>query len=182
MVLPKPRRPSKDQRRHSGGLRSTQCVTAERRSKKFSQMKRQKVLWIPRAVSIVLALSAAASAQFTPAPGISMRAEDRISLAVDDSRRASLLGNVSPRINSGTDLGPVAPSFELPYVTLVLTPSAGQQADLDRLLTQQQDSSSPDYHRWLTPEQYAERFGVSQSDIDKVVSWLEANMVLPSSP
>jgi uncharacterized protein (TIGR03437 family) len=39
-------------------------------------------------------------------------------------------------------------------------------------LAQQQDPSSPNYHRWLTPEQYAERFGVSQSDIDKMVAWL----------
>ena len=84
-------------------------------------------------------------------------AEDRITLAVDDSRRAVLPGNVSPRIQSGTDLGPVDPSLDLPYVTLVLKPSSGQQADLDQLLAQQQDPSSPNYHRWLTPEQYAER-------------------------
>ncbi|MGA3075554.1 MAG: protease pro-enzyme activation domain-containing protein, partial [Bryobacteraceae bacterium] len=75
-----------------------------------------------------------------------------------------------PRIQSGTDLGPVDPSLDLPYVTLVLKPSSSQQADLDQLLAQQQDPSSPNYHRWLTPEQYAERFGVSQSDIDKIVS------------
>src|SRR6267143_1599662 len=28
------------------------------------------------------------------------------------------------------------------------------------------------YHRWLTPEEFADRFGVSQDDIDKIVSWL----------
>jgi subtilase family serine protease len=56
--------------------------------------------------------------------------------------------------------------------TLVLKPSTSQQADLDRLLAQQQNPSSPDYHGWLTPEQYADRFGVSQPDIDKIVAWL----------
>jgi uncharacterized protein (TIGR03437 family) len=61
--------------------------------------------------------------------------------------------------------------MELPYVTLALKPSASQQADLDRLLAQQQDPSSPNYHRWLTPEQYADRFGLSQADIDKIVAW-----------
>ena len=101
-----------------------------------------------------------------------LRAEDRIILAVDDSRRATLPGSVTPRIQSGTDLGPADPSLDLPYVTLVLKPSSSQQADLDQLLAQQQDPSSPNYHRWLTPEQYADRFGVSQSDIDKIVSWL----------
>ena len=101
-----------------------------------------------------------------------LRAEDRISLAVDDSRRTALAGNVSPRIKSGTDLGPVDSSMALPYVTLVLKPSASQQADLDQLLAQQQDPASPNYHGWLTPEQYADRFGVSRADIDKIVGWL----------
>ena len=99
-------------------------------------------------------------------------AEDRITVAIDNSRRVTLPGHVSPRTKSGVDQGPVDPSMELPYVTLVLKPSAGQQADLDRLLAQQQDPSSPDYHRWLTPEQYADRFGVSRADIDKMVAWL----------
>jgi uncharacterized protein (TIGR03437 family) len=54
----------------------------------------------------------------------------------------------------------------------VLKPSARQQADLEQLLQQQQDFSSANYHHWLTPEQYADRFGVSQSDIDKIVAWL----------
>ena len=101
-----------------------------------------------------------------------LRAEDRITLAIDDSRRAALPGHVSPRTKSGVDQGPVDPSMDLPYVTLVLKPSASQQADLDRLLAQQQDPSSPNFHRWLTPEQYADRFGVSQADIDKMVAWL----------
>ncbi len=99
-------------------------------------------------------------------------AEDRITLAVDDTRRAVLPNNVTPRIQSGTDLGPVDPSLDLPYVTLVLKPSSSQQADLDQLLAQQQDPSSPNYHRWLTSEQYADRFGLSQPDIDKIVTWL----------
>ena len=101
-----------------------------------------------------------------------LAAADRISLAVDDTRRATLSGNVSPRIKSGTDLGTVDPSTVLPYITLVLKPSASQQADLNQLLAEQQDPSSPNYHRWLTPEQYADRFGVSQSDINKVSAWL----------
>ena len=93
-------------------------------------------------------------------------------MAVDDSQRAALAGNVSPRIKSGIDLGPAAPSLQLPYVTLALKPSASQQADLDQLLAQQQDPTSANYHVWLTPEQYADRFGVSQADIDKIAAWL----------
>jgi uncharacterized protein (TIGR03437 family) len=99
-------------------------------------------------------------------------AQDRITLAVDDSQRVTLPGHVSPRIASAVDRGPVDPSLQIPYVTLALKPSASQQRDLDRLLAQQQDPSSPGYHGWLTPEQYAQRFGVSRGDIDKIVGWL----------
>jgi uncharacterized protein (TIGR03437 family) len=66
----------------------------------------------------------------------------------------------------------VDPSLSLPYVSLLLKPSAAQKADLDQLLAQQQDPSSPNYHGWLTPEQYADRFGVTQADMDKMVAWL----------
>jgi hypothetical protein len=42
------------------------------------------------------------------------------------------------------------------------------------LLEEQQDPSSPNYHHWLTPEQYADRFGLSQNDINQVEAWLKA--------
>jgi uncharacterized protein (TIGR03437 family) len=101
-----------------------------------------------------------------------LRAADRITMAINNSQRVALPGHVSPRTKSGVDQGPVDASMELPYVIMVLKPSASQQADLIQLLAQQQDASSPNYHAWLTPEQYADRFGVSQGDIDKMVAWL----------
>ena len=48
------------------------------------------------------------------------------------------------------------------------------QAALDQLLREQQTLSSPNYHKWLTPEQYADRFGASTSDITKISSWLQS--------
>jgi subtilase family serine protease len=59
-------------------------------------------------------------------------------------------------------------------VTLVFKISAALQADLDALLASQQDRGSPDYQRWLTPEQYGGRFGLGQGDINKVTGWLES--------
>src|ERR1035437_10111279 len=35
------------------------------------------------------------------------------------------------------------------------------------------DLGPPDYHRWLSPEQYADRFGASLDDIAKITAWLE---------
>jgi uncharacterized protein (TIGR03437 family) len=110
-----------------------------------------------------------------------VRAEDRITGTIDNSQRVTLSGNVSTRIRSAVDQGPVDSSMQLPHVVLALKPSAGQQAALDQLLTQQQDPSSPNYHRWLTPDQYASRFGVSQNDLDKIVVWLgQSGLVVTS--
>ena len=41
------------------------------------------------------------------------------------------------------------------------------------MLNELQDPRSPRYHRWLTPEQFAERFGVSQNDSQAIKTWLE---------
>jgi uncharacterized protein (TIGR03437 family) len=52
--------------------------------------------------------------------------------------------------------------------------SPSQQAELDRLLADQQNPSSASYHKWLTPEEYGARFGLSASDHSKVMAWLTA--------
>jgi MYXO-CTERM domain-containing protein len=49
------------------------------------------------------------------------------------------------------------------------------QTQLDRLLADQQDPSSPSFRQWLTPEQFGERFGVPLERYEKFVSWLETH-------
>ena len=36
------------------------------------------------------------------------------------------------------------------------------------------ESTSPSFHQWLTPEQYGDRFGITQNDLDKVTAWLQS--------
>jgi subtilase family serine protease len=71
------------------------------------------------------------------------------------------------------DRGPVDPAMPMGTITLLTPPSATQQQALKLLLAQQQDRKSASYHQWLTPEQYADRFGLSQADIAQIVAWLE---------
>ena len=84
-----------------------------------------------------------------------------------------MTGHVHPLAKAENDVGAVDASDTLPAITLVLRQTPEQQADLDRLLAAQQDPTSPDYHRWLSPEQYADRFGASSDDIAKITAWLE---------
>jgi uncharacterized protein (TIGR03437 family) len=99
---------------------------------------------------------------------------DRIAGRVDNSQSVVLSGRVPRSTLAATDAGPVDPSFVLPAITLLLKPSAAQQADLNQLLEAQRNPASPSYRRWLTPEQYADRFGASASDLAKIAAWLEA--------
>jgi len=100
--------------------------------------------------------------------------EDRVHEPVDSSRVVTLSGNVPRLAQPQFDQGRIAQEASVGLVTLSLTRTAAQQAELDKLLQDQQDRSSPNYHHWLTQEQYAERFGASANDCDKVASWLRS--------
>jgi hypothetical protein len=65
-------------------------------------------------------------------------------------------------------------SSTLLRVTALFSPTAAQHVALEQLLAEQQDTKSANFHKWLTPGQYADRFGLSQNDIDKITAWLQA--------
>jgi len=99
---------------------------------------------------------------------------DRVTGAIDNSQTVVLKGSVHPLAQPGRDQGPLDPSTELPYVSLLIQPSADQQAALKQLLAEQQDPSSPNYQKWLTPEQFGERFGLSHGDLTAITGWLRS--------
>jgi pro-kumamolisin-like protein/subtilase family protein len=101
-------------------------------------------------------------------------AQPRIAAQVEDGRLAVVRGNVHPLARPQYDQGKADPSFKLERITMMFRPTAAQQADLDALLAAQQNPPSPNFHQWLTPEQYADRFGIAQSDLNKITAWLQA--------
>ena len=110
-------------------------------------------------------LAAAASLAAGPPP--------RIRAEIQNRQTFRLAGNVHPQIASAQDQGEVADSLALPRIAIHFQMTAAQQADLDHLLQAQQDPSSPQFHQWLTPEEYGDRFGLSTADLSRVTAWLE---------
>lgn len=53
-----------------------------------------------------------------------------------------------------------------------LTMALRNRAELAQLLADQQDPASPDYHRWLTPDEFTSRFGPTDADLARVKDWL----------
>jgi hypothetical protein len=58
---------------------------------------------------------------------------------------------------------------------LVLKRSPDQETALRKLLDDQQDKNSPNYHKWLTPEQFGTHFGPSDADLQTITSWLQSH-------
>jgi len=100
--------------------------------------------------------------------------ETRIIGDVNASRLVALRGNIHPKARTEYDQGPVDPSLRL-RITLALKKSPAQQSALDQLLRAQQDPSSPLFRKWLSPEVYANAFGLNQGDIGKIVEWLQSS-------
>ena len=92
------------------------------------------------------------------------------------SGKASIrIGSVAvARAHASYDRGPVAPSMALRNMSVILQPGEARRADLEQFVASQQDPASQNYHRWLTPEQYAERFGVPSATVARVAEWLRS--------
>jgi subtilase family serine protease len=97
---------------------------------------------------------------------------NRIAGPIDSSRVKAVTGNLHRLAQAKYDQGPVDPAMRMEYMQVIFQPSAAQQADLDQLLIDQQNPSAAAYRRWLTPEQFGDRFGLSASDQSKIVAWL----------
>jgi subtilase family serine protease len=95
--------------------------------------------------------------------------------AIDEGRRTTLVGSRPPQARADHDLGRMPDDAVVHGASLLFARTDRQRADLAQLIEAQHDPASPLYHRWLTPEQFADRFGPAASDIAAATSWLEAH-------
>jgi hypothetical protein len=96
----------------------------------------------------------------------------RITQAVNEANLVMLGGSVHPMARAGFDQGLVADSRPISHILLVLQRSPEQETALRTLMDEQQTKNSPNYHAWLTPQQFGQQFGVADADIQKVAAWL----------
>lgn len=99
----------------------------------------------------------------------------RITESVDETRMTELRGNTHPLARPEFDLGQAHANLPMDRMLLVLKRGPEREAALRQLLEQQQDKSSPNFHKWLTPEQFGQQFGPSDHDVRAVTDWLESH-------
>ena len=132
--------------------------------KTIAATSRQKFLW-------ACGLFAACS-MIVPTAGAQSVAP-RISSQINNAEPSVVRNSLHPLAQAQYDAGRMPSATRLNGISIVFNRSAAQEADLQGLIAAQQNSSSPLFHQWLTPEQFAARFGMADADLNKVQSWLE---------
>ena len=102
-------------------------------------------------------------------------AQPRITGSVDDSSRVTLQGNTQPFARAQYDLGPAPVSMAANRLLLVLKRSKQQEADLQTYLQSVEDAHSPNYRKFLAPEEFGKRFGVGDSDLQTIQTWVSGH-------
>lgn len=98
-----------------------------------------------------------------------------ITQSIDESKLMVQHGSVYPLARAEFDRGPVPASLPMERMLMVMKRSPAQESAVESFLAQQLDKTSPNYHQWLSPIQFGERFGASEEDIATVSGWLQSH-------
>src|SRR5260370_18332769 len=114
-----------------------------------------------------------------------LHARPRITQSINEMDRVALGGNTHPDARLANDRGAVANDFSLGHMLLQLKRSPEQEKALHQFIADLHTKGSPDFHQWLTAQEFGERFGLAKPDLDAITAWLEShgfrvNVVYPS--
>ena len=103
------------------------------------------------------------------------QAVPQITEPIDSRSFSPLKGSVHALVHLGAkDLGAVPDETPTGALTLLLQRPAEQERQLEKFLRAVNVQGSPNYHKWLTPEQFGKIYGVADSDLSAVRSWLQS--------
>lgn len=134
-------------------------------SKSF--MRNRVLFSVLCAVFVWIACAFAGAQTAAPQPMITQK--------IDSSQLVVLKGNTHPLVQTLSDLGPASPDMQLHRMLLLLNRSSAQEASLEQLMDEQQEKDSPNFHHWLTPDEFGQQFGASTQDLQTIESWLQSN-------
>ena len=108
-----------------------------------------------------------------------------INQRIDEGNLVRLKGNTRTEANASYDRGPVSDDHPMEHMLLQLQPAPEQEKALAEFLAQLHTPGSPNFHHWLTAQEFGARFGLAQQDLDTITGWLSShgftvNVVYPS--
>ena len=98
----------------------------------------------------------------------------RITSAIQNNQRVTVAGSIPSVVAKSVDTGRVSGSQNLGRMLLMLTPTSDQELAAKNLVSALHDASSPSFHKWLTPAQFGQQFGVADADAAQVQQWLQS--------
>jgi hypothetical protein len=113
------------------------------------------------------------------------RARARVTQNIDEADRVALRGNTHPEAKAENDRGAAREDLPMEHMLLQLKRSPEEEQALQRFLDELHTKGSPNFHRWITAQEFGERFGLAKQDLDTITGWLEShgfkvNVVYPS--
>ena len=145
-----------------------------------------KRIWVVAIVLALCGLTVCIPPILARAPSSAASATPQITDPINDNDVVAVPGNIRPEATAANDRGQVPDGFPLNHLLLLLRRSPQRERKLEQLIDQLEDPNSPNYHHWLTAQQFGQRFGASPQDIDTIATWLRAhgfrvNYIYPSA-
>ena len=108
-----------------------------------------------------------------------------ITKQIADDATFTLRGNTRAEANAANDRGLAPESLAMEHMLLQLQRTPEQSQAAEQYLRALHDPRSPYFHRWLTANEFGQRYGAAGSDIATITGWLAAqgfvvNTVYPS--
>jgi len=128
-------------------------------------------LWVIFLLTTLLLMTAASQ----PALSQSLPKRALLTQAVDERALVTLKGNTHPEANAKNDRGPVSGDFPLEHMMLQLRRPPELQKALEKFIDQLHDRRSPNFHRWINAEEFGEKYGLAQADLDTITRWLKSH-------
>jgi len=97
----------------------------------------------------------------------------RITGQIKNEERVTLPNTAPALVKRSVDTGRMNGGQNLGRMILQLSPTADQEQAAAQLVSDLHDPSSPSFHKWLTPAQFGQSYGVAVEDATKVQAWLE---------
>ncbi len=119
------------------------------------------------AAAVIFSVTVVSSLTAQTPPGINR--------PVNEAALVRVRGTVHPLATAAAEIGRAPAELRMERVLLLLRRSPQQESELTHFLGDLQDPASPGFHHWLTPEQFGERFGPPQQDLDVVTAWLQSH-------
>ena len=137
--------------------------------------------------SLLIALVSVFAVQLAHSQSVNVgrHSHPRITQNIDESKLLTLRGNTHRDARKENDRGSVQNGFPMEHMQLQLQRSPEQEQAVQKFIDALHNSDSPEYHKWLTAEEFGDRFGISEQDLNTLTNWLMShgfriNVVYPS--